>query len=254
MRLVVLVPSRGSVSVENRSMVLRLASRLARAGHSLAVSDDGTPGLLHHSRTLLLETLSREDPKTTRGLWLDADTWLDEKRVLWAMSRPEETIAWGYPVRVPFDTLYPPQTHRKYAADIRIQPFRAWTVMPKLAGCRIARSVDGQLVELFQSGFGAVLMNPRVARDMHDAFGPHQYGHERRPMSGAFDHLPHPAPRCSEDVSFWRRALALGHQLWCDPLPYVTNGQCGGSFAEEIALREAQIPEILRLSQYGYAA
>jgi hypothetical protein len=246
MRLVILTPSRGSLSLGHHAMRLRLALLLKERGHHLSVSEDTTPGLLHHSRNTLLATLASLAPTSTpaaevRGLWLDADVHFDPHAVVRAMDRPEEVITWAYPVRVTFDPDYPPEDRQHEAAAFRRQPFRLWTCGVTLDAHGLARrSLDRSLVELNHSGFGAVLMKASCAAWMHNTCGPHQRDWSGTALSHAFDHLPGPT-RSSEDVSFWRRYMAAGGRIWCDPSPYVTNGTTGGRFADEITLREAQM-------------
>ena len=217
----------------------------------MAFADDTTSGMLGHSRAVLLGKLAAQ-PDDTRGLWLDSDTYPDGvEPILAAMQRPEGVIVWGYPVRLSWDVDYPPLHKRSEAATIRAQPFRIWTVWAKMDGNGYAmRSGDGKLVELVHCGFGAVMMSPAVARAMHG--GRVQYDWDGRPISEAFDKLPYPAAVSSEDVSFWRRFQAAGHRIWCDPDVYITNGESGGRFADEIRLREATFPWLC--AQAFYAA
>jgi len=239
-RLVVLTPSRGSISVEQRKMLVKLAILLKDRGHHLGWHDDTIPGLLHQSRASLLYLLSQESDDT-RGLWLDADVYFDWRRVLWAMDRSEDMIVWTYPVRIAFDVQYPPEVHYGRAALIRAEPVRTWTATPKV-GAYVSRSDDGKLVELKQCGLGAALMTSSLARAMQSAYGPAQSDRAGKMISGAFESMPYPDDRTSEDIGFCRRLQAQGHRIWCDPVPYVTNGQCGGRFSDEIRLREAAMP------------
>lgn len=253
MRLVLLTPSRGDISTSQRTMLLRLSALLMKEGHHLQLPEDNfAQGMIAHSRAVLLAKLATHEPNTL-GLWLDADTHLeDPRRVLWAMRRPEDVIAWNYPVRIPWDVGYPPEVRVEDSEVVVRQPFRLWTGSPRMADCQVARSTDGKLVELEQCGFGAVLMTARVARDMHQSCGPHQFdGSSSTIVSSAFESLSGEF-KCSEDVSFWRRLTRRGHRIWCDPVPYVTNGQSGGRFAEEIRLRESTIAGLFAATMLDY--
>jgi hypothetical protein len=236
MRLLILVPSRGSISLHQRDMLHRLHTLLKDAGHHLAFKDNTIPGILSQSRETLLACAAGQ-PEGTCNLWLDADVSFDPNRIIWAMGRPEDVIVWNYPVRISWDWQYPPEQRKTEAMLYTRQPFRLWTGPAGMrTGAQITRSRDGRLVELAQCGLGAALMSTRVAREMHETFGPHQsdgYGM----LSRAFQPIEG-ATRCSEDVSFWRRYTSLGHRIWCDPVPYVTNGESGGCFADEIRRRE----------------
>lgn len=236
MKLLVLQPSRSSVSVDQRTMMLHLASELRRVGGHLAFVDETTPGLLGHSRALLLSRLARY--KCHRGLWLDADTTLDPARIVAMAQRDEEVIAWNYPVRLSFDIDHPPEKMRATAEAVRNMPMRPWTGTPRLGPTGgVVRSEDGVLIELLQCGFGAALMAPAAAQRMLDKYGT-TTDWDHHSISLAFDPWPQPHPRSSEDISFWRRFVKAGGRLWCDPEPYVTNGQSGGRFADEIARAE----------------
>lgn len=243
MRLLLLRPGRGSVSIAHEAMTSALAQGLRDRGHVLERVNDTTPGLLHHSRAVLLSKLAGRDDRDTRGLWLDTDIWMRLAPIYRAMRRREQVIVWNYPVRIAWDPNYPPENKLAISARLRAQPFRVWTGFPKTGPDGfIQRSGDGALVELAQCGFGAVLMKPSCARAMHEAYGPAQRDPDGHLISGAFDHEPHPSPRNSEDISFWRRWTRGGGRIWCDPAPYVTNGESGGRFADEIRLREADTP------------
>jgi hypothetical protein len=240
-KLLLLRPSRGSADNLHNDFVLKLALRLKSEGHSFAKEDESqSPGMLAHSRELLLSTLA--DYACDWGLWLDTDVYFSVDRVLAMMRRPEDVIVWAYPTRLSFDPDYPPEHRIGLAARYRAMSTRMWTVGPVMRDGRIARSEDGQLVELAQAGFGAVLMRPRVARMMCDVFGPPQVHSDYLPGGGvavrkvhrAFDRHHYPHPPISEDVGFWRRYRKLGGRVWCDPTAYVSNGSTGGCYADEI--------------------
>jgi len=250
MKLLILMPHKGHVSALNRSMLMRLGAKLLRAGHNLTISDDTTSGMLGHSRALLLWRLAAAQRMGyQKGLWIDSDTYFDEDRVLWAMQRPEDVIAWGYPVRIAWDVEYPPQNRLEDAARIREQPFRVWTSWVNLIGGHPVWTPDGQLVELAHYGFGAVMMSSKIAADMHGLV--HQMDWDGRPISPAFDPDPDSNLRQSEDVNFWRRFRAKGHRIWCDPKPYVTNGESGGCFADEIKKRDRDRPFLCAMAHYA---
>ena len=59
---------------------------------------------------------------------------------------------------------------------------------------------DSQLFECAGVGFGAVMMNAQLIRDVYDAFG--------APFA--------PQPGFGEDLSFCRRCTELGVKIWCD--------------------------------------
>jgi hypothetical protein len=252
MNVLVLTPSRGRVSTEQRDMLVRFAHKHRRdfPRSHLSFSDDTSSGMLAHSRAILLARLAHSPPGT-RGLWLDSDTYLDEERILWALQRPEDIIVWNYPVRVAWDTEYPPIGRRADAELVRAQPFRMWTADPVMRDGWVSRSDDGQLVELRYAGFGAVVMSQRVAAQIHEENGPIRMSWAKVPVSEAFQPMPPPEPMHSEDISFWLRARSRGHRIWCDPVPYVTNGQSGGCFADEIRLREGAVEDLCRLAACG---
>lgn len=246
MNIIILQPSRGQSSNAQRLMLHRLQSMLFKRGGQLAFSDDNTAGMLGHSRAILLARLAGLGARTRsgapsrvhRGLWLDADTTLDPARVIEMAERPEDVIMWNYPVRIAFDVNYPPEKHIDLARTVRQMVTRMWTGVPRMDAGSLTRSEDGQLVEMTQAGFGATLMSPNVAVKMIEVYGSTtDWGDS--PLSLAFDPWPPPHKRSSEDISFWRRFTHAGGRLWCDPQPYVTNGESGGCFADEIAKTEA---------------
>lgn len=235
MNLLVLQPGRGTISIGQRTMLQKLGALLLKAGGHLSFSDDTTSGMLGHSRGILLHRLARSG--CHRGLWLDTDTTLDPARVLEMAARSEDVIMWNYPIRVAFDIQYPPE-HAKATADLlKMQAMRLWTGQPKMADGAPVYSDDGNLVEMTQAGFGACLMSPAAAR-----LAVERYGTTRdwngSPLALAFDPPPQPYGRSSEDIAFWRRYTQAGGRFWCDPRPYVTNGQTGGCYADEIRKAE----------------
>lgn len=231
MRLLLLQPSKGSCSIEQRTMLLGLAALLANEGGHLALSDDTTSGMLAHSRGVLLHRLASS--RCDYGLWLDADTLVSPARVLEMARRSEPVIMWNYPVRLHFDVEHPPEHLKRIATYVDRMPVRIWTGQPLMHGGGMVWSEDDHLCEMIQAGFGACLMAPSAAQLMIGQFGSVR-DWEGRPVSRAFD--PHGDPnRCSEDIGFWRRFRSVGGRIWCDPEPYVTNGQSGGRYADEIA-------------------
>lgn len=241
MKLLMLRPSRGSSDNLHSDFVLQLALALKAGGHRFAKEDESqSPGMLAHSREILLSVLS--EYACDWGLWLDTDIYFPVHHILAAMQRSEDIIVWAYPTRLSFDPDYPPEHKIGLAAKYKSMSTRLWTVAPVMEDGRIKRSDDGQLVELAQAGFGAVLMRPRVAKMMCDVFGPAQEyddhaqlgGISHRKVHRAFDRHHYPHPPLSEDVGFWRRYRKLGGRIWCDPSAYVSNGQTGGRYADEI--------------------
>ena len=230
MKLIVLTPSKGSVCIEQRDMLLRLGARLQKAGHNLAFGDDTTNGFLDHARNVLLTMLLYQKP--TWGLWLDSDTYLDPDRVISMMDRPEEIIAWNYPIRLPWDPLYPPE-NRIAVTQATAHQRRRWTGGVKCAGLYPVRSADGILVEMRQIGFGAVLMRPSVAEALVQSCGLSSPDWQSRRVIRAFDLLD-AQYRFGEDYAFCKRWTKQGAGFWCDPAPYVTNGATGGCFQKEI--------------------
>jgi hypothetical protein len=231
MKIMVLTPGRGMISVYQRDMLMRLAMRLKARGDSIATADEVTPGFLHHSRSVLLGTLAmRYD--VSWGLWLDTDCSFDPDAVLEMSLRHDAMmIAWNYPVRVPYDMQFPPEHLLAQVEAVR-KSERRWVgtaLMSQSAGETWTK--DGRLIELDQCAFGAVLMRREVAMGMTQVT-PATYDWNGHVTVPSFDLI---ASRVGEDYSFCRRFRAASGRIWCDPRPYVTNGQSGGRFADEIA-------------------
>lgn len=225
MKLVVLTPGRGSVSKEHRDMLLLLSKRLTAHGHTMAVCDETTSGMLAHSRSVLLGTLSQQ--RCDWGLWADTDCSWDPDAVLEMMKRPEDMIVWNYPIRVPYDLQYPPERLQRLAAIVRSQ-HRRWTGTAKMSpGAGRSWSPDGRLIELSQCAFGSVLMRQNIAAFMANRLPPTLPDWDGRMIIPAFEVMQN---RVGEDYSFCRRYVRAGGRIWCDPRPYVTNGGTGGCF------------------------
>lgn len=236
MKVLVLTPSKGSISLEHRDMLLHLGALLKDAGHKLSMGDDTTNGMLAHSRNVLITMLDAHKPDW--GLWIDSDTSLRATAVMDMLGRSEELIVWNYPVRWPWDIQYPPERVR------RAKVVRRWVGSAKLSGGLPSTSSDGRLVELTQCGFGALLMRPSVAAALApDNIAPLDWVGRR--TIKAFDNLDEQY-RFGEDYSFCKRWTRKGGRIWCDPTPYVTNGQTGGCFSDELK-RTAKLAQMCRL-------
>jgi hypothetical protein len=238
-RVMILTPSRGTISLAQRDMLLRLAVRLKDSGHHMSFADDTTSGLLSHSRNLLLGTSVLRSHQLDWLLWLDADISFGHESILEMMWRPEEIIAWTYPMRIPFDVLNPPEPERGHA-ELLLAGGSRWTAWPRyLSDGSMVWSPDQRLVELEQCGFGAVLMRPQVARRMYHLAPRKGVDWTRRFYIPGFDlSWDSFGNLSSEDISFCRKIRAEGHRIWCDPRPYVTNGQTGGRFDDELSRSE----------------
>lgn len=243
MKILLLTPSKGSVCIDQRDMLMGLRSLLKDGGHTLATGDDTTSGLLHHSRNVLITTLADHAQSVDWGLWLDSDSWLSRMRagrsepdpwtLIELMKRDEEWIALNYPIRTPFDVMNPPQKFIAWARELQRLPAR-WTSQVKLSReGGLIYSEDGKLVEMAQSAFGIVLMRPSVALKFQALLG-----RTAKPDWGRRRVIPAfrmEGDSVGEDYSACRVwTQKIGGRIWCDPAPYVNNGQSGGRFADEI--------------------
>lgn len=240
MKLIVLTPSRGSVSLGHRKMLAALAAALRQRGDHLAFADDTTSGLLHHSRNVLAPAILGS--KADFGLWLDSDVHFSTEAVFSMMQRPEEFIVWNYPVRLSVDLYQPAEGHESMAIHLRNRP-RRWASQPDVDSMsRLIWSQDKALCQINRAAFGAVLMRPAVVQSMIERMGLRRDWNGRQILS-AFDLIEN---RIGEDYSFCLRYTAMtGRKIWCDPSVYVTNGSAGGRFADEIARVDALKNEYL---------
>lgn len=240
MKLIVLTPSRGSVSLGHRKMLAALAAALRQRGDHLAFADDTTSGLLHHSRNVLAPALLGKG--IDAGLWLDSDVHMPIDPIFEMVSRPEEFIVWNYPVRLDVDLTHPAAGQEATARHLRGRPRRWASQCEADLQARLIWSEDKKLVQINRSAFGAVLMKPSAIQEMA------KHVRATRDWSGrfilpAFDLLEN---RIGEDYSFCLRYTAMtGRKIWCDPSVYVTNGSAGGRFADEIARVESLKKEYL---------
>lgn len=246
MKILVLTPGRGSVCIEQRDMLMRLALRLHKRGDAIEMADETTPGFLHHSRNVLLGTLAART-QIDWGLWLDTDVSFDPDAVLAMSLRPESLISWNYPVRIAIDVDYPPE--RLISMAKREKTRRRWVGVAKMSNwAGRTWSADGKLLELDHNAFGAVLMRREVATEMRRVLGHSSPDWNSRAIVPGFDLIQN---RVGEDYSFCRRYRQVGGRIWCDPSVYVTNGQTGGRFADHIARCDAYVRELPRLACYA---
>ena len=200
---------------------------------------DYTPGLLDHSRNVLLDKFERSDADLS--LWLDADTSFKDAGLLFdLMGREEEIIARGYPMRGQVDEFWPPESlvNARMDGGMSGPTRRGWAVWPMLTNMGLHWSQDRKLIEAAAFGWGWVLMKHSAATKLLDF-----YGRTVRDCTGSTS-IPAFSRRanldgqlCFEDTSFadrWR--LEMGEKLWCAPNGYITNSDTGGEFAEVLGL------------------
>lgn len=241
MKVLLLTPSKGSVCLEQRDMLMRLVLLLKERGHRFATGDDTTSGLLHHSRNVLLGTLALR-PDVDVGLWLDADVYFRPEILLPMIEREEEVIAWNYPMSARVDPFHPPEKYVAWAEKLRARGGSPWTGHPMRAPAGgLVWSEDGALCEMLQVAFGCLLMKRSCAEVMRRAMPLEGLDWGGRALVPAFNMI---GSRVGEDYSFCKRWRGIGGRIWCEPTTYVNNGNSGGRYSDEIAATEKKTREM----------
>jgi hypothetical protein len=219
-RLVVLTPSRGAVSIAHRDSFAALAVACYERGVEFGVWDETCPGNLPLARAILLYRAATELEPGDVAWWQDSDVSLHPNLVLELVHRPELVIAKAYP-------LHTPQ---------RIGAVQAWSVYPVQGpDGRPVLSEDRQLTQAAGFGFGAVMMKRMAAVRCLETFGTWGAAGRGKPACPVF--LNYEGPRHKdirmEDSGFCERwSQEVGEKLWLAPGGVVRNGELAGDFAK----------------------
>jgi len=229
--LIVLSPSRGSVSVEQRDMVADLKAGCIERDVNLIFEDCKLAQLIDQARNRLIYVLSRYNDEDW-GVWLDSDVDADANLIFELMHRPEEVIARAYPLK---------------AAENAESHEVGWSVEPIVDGQgRGVWSEDKRLVQCIFSGFGLLMMRVTAAKKVAARYGLRGQGAPRDAGTcvPAFDLVDNELGiRCYEDVSFSHRWVKeMGEPLWLAPDGHVRNGARSGCYLP-ILLRTIETPE-----------
>lgn len=248
--LLVLSPTRGTVSDRHADTLCRLAIECHERGIKLSRRTSSVPGLLPHSRNLLFaESL---ELGATHVLWLDADVSFDARLVFDVLDRPEDMIARAYPQRdVRWDAVADAIRDGARTSSELERAAYSYGVDLIFHDGRPVWSSDGQLVEIDRVGFGWVLVRMEAMREFASWLRAHVPEVECHDWAGhrvirAFDlrvgtagAIPWLGVRgdtapvmIGEDYShqmLWRQS---GRRIWCAPFDVVRNGTREGAFVE----------------------
>ena len=231
MRLIVLEPSRGQISITQRDMVVDLVRGCDERGVDLIFEDCTLRQLIDQARNRLIYRLSTYDDEDW-GLWLDSDVDAKADLIFELMHRPEEVIARAYPLKSGENA---PADEVGWSAEVIVnsQGEGLW-------------SEDKRLLQCTFTGFGFVLMRVTAAKKTVKKYGLRGQGVPRDAGTciPVFDLVDNEyGIRCYEDVSFCHRWVKeMCEPLWLAPDGWVRNGDRSGVFLESLQ-KTMQMPE-----------
>jgi len=236
MKLVVVTPSRGSVSIGYRDLVRGLERLCEERDVEFDIIDELLAQEIHQARNLLLYKVSELEDEDW-ALWLDSDVSCKPRLFIDKMHRPEEIIARVYPIK-PHNNDPP-----------------GWAASPFMTQSRgrqqnqLVWNEDKTMLQASYVGFGAVMMRATAAKKCRERYGVQGRGAPRGVGRGipAFDHRVNEWDiRCGEDVSFCHRwNQEMGERIWIAPDGRIRNGTYSGIFLEQVT-RTLGLPEGVR--------
>jgi hypothetical protein len=270
--LVILSPTRGSVSDAQADTLMRLAIACAAQGIALARTPREIPGLLEHARNTLCGEVLNDPDKPSHYLWLDSDVHFHPSLVLESLSRPEALIARAYPQRQPnWGRLAEHVSNGVRGEEAIKHAGYQYGVGLVFRNGKPAWSEDGKLVEVRQLGFGWVLIkgepfrafleylsktSERVAAEFMNATDRLSSADAERELAKllarhqrmdsvdfGLRRTIHAFAHCAidgididggEDTSFYYRWRTWGQAgpIWLDPWQTVGNGDRTGAYIE----------------------
>jgi hypothetical protein len=265
--LLVLSPTRGTVSDGYCDAYADLGAACRHHGIRLQRRVCDVPGLLDHARNVLLGQAISPTEDSEHVMWIDADNVVaDPMAILGLMRRPElarDCIALAYRSRTPDlpSIMRAIEDGRTSKTEIAAAEY-IWNVRPEIEDGRLVRGRDRKLVRMNLVGFGLTMFRTNTLRDFARNLVERE-GPERRTvdwtgrrMLRAFDMMPYQACRhggghgCAdrkpvgeiqipggEDIGFWQRWCADGREVWCAPGAWTANGHAGGRYADHLESR-----------------
>ena len=255
MRLLVLTPSLGQVTLGYRDCFAKVAIECSIRGIGFEIADAIAPGMTHHGRNCLLgSAYSWPPPPYTRTpedfvFWWDSDIAFEPHALFDLLAQfPADVsmVARTYPMRTRSVSGLVESLADATDDERRLPTLEAIRASLTLWAGQV-RYEDGRpvwhpgpvrLVELTHCGFGWVLFRADGLRDFCDSGildreqAPEVDWARRRVIRG-FDLGRNPDGTTEgEDVSFCRRWRATGGRIWCAPEATIANGEYSGRFSD----------------------
>lgn len=187
------------------------------------VWEDKFPGNLAYARGCLLARAAEQLGDDDWLWWLDADISMHPKDVLELLEHGQDLVVRGYPLKA--GAQAPAWAARPDATDEW-----GWSVTPsRTAQGALIWHEERRLIEIRTSGFGAVMMKGRVAREMVAHVG---LKGRTPPRCPAFDFVVDRtgAERYEDASFFWHWVEEMGRTAYCAPDAQVRNGERSGNF------------------------
>lgn len=181
MKLLIAIPTMDTVPVEFLRSMIALVEDLDLEGVDYEVAfESGT--LVYMARDRLTDVAINGD--YTHILWLDSDM-VFEPNLLEELQFSGKSF-----VTAIAHTRRPPYNSCLFK-DIRLETLERWK----------AKDYPGDTFEVAGCGFACVLMETGILKEVKEIYGT------------CFT----PIPRYGEDISFCKRAGALGYRIWAEP-------------------------------------
>jgi hypothetical protein len=165
-RLVILTPTRGSVTDDHAEKFGELVAQCVSRGIAVSRQRRSMPGLLIQARNALMGDVLGDPQPPTHYLCLDGDTYASPALVFEAMARPEDLIARAYPAREPsYEKLAERVSEGARGAELLRRAAARFNVALEFRDGRPSWSEDGRLVRAKHLGFGWVLLRAQALRD-----------------------------------------------------------------------------------------
>jgi hypothetical protein len=285
-RLVILTPTRGSVTDDHAEKFGELVAQCVSRGVAVSRQRRSMPGLLIQARNALMGDVLGDPQPPTHYLCLDGDTHASPSLVFEAMARSEDLIARAYPSREPsYEKLAERVSEGARGAELLRRAAARFNVALEFRDGRPSWSEDGRLVRAKHLGFGWVLFRAQALRDFLTwvadapkrdarAFVERTSGEDNETRAAelarllgsytpgesvdwAGRRLIHAfTPRAvgsdgrtaGEDVSFFSLWRAWGGVVWVDPWEAVGNGSQYGAYIDYMRETFGGSPHDLGLS------